>query len=177
MLSFYLIYSNIQYNTQHMFMHINILPFIIVTCSFCLLNTTRKHSSRMCTARLPTVNFTGHQMSLPVVGVSSSNQVWTGLQWWPPDVTSRRRGRSNAGDPMLMCRGCTVRSNALWVMVTWGTPCEQTDMTENITFQLLRWWMVKMQIHWTTGWIAYVCVRGKKYDFNGKMTGKGVNSF
>ena len=42
----------------------------------------------------------------------------------------------------LMSRGavaeargqCTVRFNALWVMITWDNPCEQTEMTENITF-------------------------------------------
>ena len=36
--------------------------------------------------------------------------------------------------------GCTVRSNASWVMVTWGHPLGQTDThtCENITFLQLR---------------------------------------
>ena len=33
---------------------------------------------------------------------------------------------------------CTVRSNASWVVVTWGPP-GQTDTTENIIFPQLRW--------------------------------------
>ena len=33
----------------------------------------------------------------------------------------------------------TMRFNALWVRVTWGTPCKQTDINENITFPQLRW--------------------------------------
>ena len=32
-----------------------------------------------------------------------------------------------------------MKSNALWVMLTWGTLCEQRDTCENITFPPLRW--------------------------------------
>ena len=28
---------------------------------------------------------------------------------------------------------CMLKFKASWVMVTWDLPCEQTDMTENIT--------------------------------------------
>ena len=52
-----------------------------------------------------------------------------------------RRGVAGLG---VSCMGvprvpCAVRSNASWVMVTWGTPSlppvdRQTDRTENITF-------------------------------------------
>ena len=59
-----------------------------------------------------------------------------------------------------------MRSNALWVMVTWRTPCEQTDMTENITFQL-------KNANTLNDRMNRVCLCSwKKYDFNGKMTGK-----
>ena len=37
---------------------------------------------------------------------------------------------------------CTVKSNASWVMVTWGTSFEQTYTNENITFPQLHWWAV-----------------------------------
>ena len=33
--------------------------------------------------------FNNHQMSALVGGGSWTEQVWTGLQWWPPDVTSQ----------------------------------------------------------------------------------------
>ena len=55
-------------------------------------------------------------------GGSSSEQVWTGLYWWPPDVTSR-------GIPCLMSRGVGGQDQGVpmsdvqytsWVMVTWG---------------------------------------------------------
>ena len=43
-------------------------------------------------------------------------------------------------------RSLTVRSNAPWVMVTSGppSPCEQTNVIENITFPQLRWRSVKI---------------------------------
>ena len=51
-------------------------------------------------------------------------------------------GRAGEGSPCLMQkpeRLCTVRSNASWVMVTWGPILDRmterwTDMTEHITF-------------------------------------------
>ena len=76
--------------------------------------------------------------------VRSSKQIWTGLQWCPPDVTSRGRGSTC---PMSGERwGCgvpyTVRSNASWVMVTTGPPNRMTDTCENITFPQLHHWLV-----------------------------------
>ena len=95
-----------------------------------------------------------HQMSVPVWG-SSSEQVGTGLQSWPPDVTSKGCGRvllgpCTEGEPgpgSCSWELCTVKSNASWVMVTWEPhPCGWTDWqtrtTENITFPQLRWWAV-----------------------------------
>ena len=62
--------------------------------------------------------------------VRSSEQVWTDLQWWPPDVTSR--GPWSGQVPMSGRRAgpgpgesCTVRSHAPWIMVTWGPPPPQ----------------------------------------------------
>ena len=61
--------------------------------------------------------------------VRSNEQVWTGLQWWPPDVTSRG---TRAGGPRSDVRGgmlYSVRSNVSWVMVLWRHHlCEQTDV-------------------------------------------------
>ena len=78
----------------------------------------------------------------PLWGGSSNEQVWTGLQWWPSDVTSRGWAKVNGpisdvcvgnqswGIPCLMsemgCGPCRVRSNASWIMVIWGHPWEQT---------------------------------------------------
>ena len=65
-------------------------------------------------------------MSVPVNRVrgerrSSSEQVkQTGLQWWPPDVSSRGGGRSHVWYP-----GGGVGypyPNVSWVMVIWETP-------------------------------------------------------
>ena len=68
----------------------------------CLLPTCQLHMLRW----PPDVTTDG------LVGVSSSDQVWRGLQSWPPDLTSSWGGVG----------GCTVRFNASWVMVTWGLP-------------------------------------------------------
>ena len=96
-------------------------------------------------------------MSLPEG--SSNEQVWTDLQWWPPDVTSRGP-KLGQGVPGLMSGGwagsmaavrggsqvwylggghCTVRSNASWVMITLGPLWidRQTDKSENTTFSQL----------------------------------------
>ena len=80
---------------------------------------------------------------------------------WPPDVSTgggwgpqvnkfERGGRAGAGrDPMSDVLGegglgpCIVRSYTSWVMVSWGPPCGQTDMTKNITFPQLCWRAVK----------------------------------
>ena len=70
------------------------------------------------------------QATVPVWGGgSSSEKIWTGLQWWPPDVTST----GEAGKfPCLMSGGggggaglggdCTVRSSVSWIIVTWDSP-------------------------------------------------------
>ena len=68
--------------------------------------------------------YLGHQMSVPVRGPQISNeQLWTGLQWWPPDVSSGGR------IPCLMSRwgsgarcACIVRSNASYGNGHMGTP-------------------------------------------------------
>ena len=52
-------------------------------------------------------------------------------------------GRLYSGVP---CPGefCTVSSNASWVMVAWTLPWTDRHTTENITFPLLRWRVVKI---------------------------------
>ena len=74
-----------------------------ITFATSLQMVTRKHSSS------PHTNRTcfGHWMSVVVGGGggSSSKQVWTGIQWRPPEVTSRE-----LGVPCLIPRG-------------WGVPC------------------------------------------------------
>ena len=83
----------------------------------------------------------------------SNDQVWKGLQWWQPDVTSRAipslmatAGRSLGsflrGGGRARATPCTVRSNASWVILTWDSlpPVgRQTHNCENITFLKLRW--------------------------------------
>ena len=76
---------------------------------------------------------------------SSGEQVWTSLQYWSPDVTSRGFLYSE-----VPCGHCMVRSNASRVIVTWDPlwrewqTDRQTDTTENITFPQLRWRAVKI---------------------------------
>ena len=81
---------------------------------------TRKHCSRihMCFC---------HRMS--VLGERSpSEQIWTGFQWWPPNVPSREAGtRGSQGAEEAGAGGCTVKSNASWVMVIWGPSPLWTD--------------------------------------------------
>ena len=62
-----------------------------------------KHSSRMCTARWPTICalvITRCQYQWRLEG-SSSEQVWTGLKWWPSNVVSRGQGQ---GSWHVFCR-------------------------------------------------------------------------
>ena len=99
----------------------------------------------MGTARL------GGQMSV-LMGGSSSEQVWICLQWWLPDVTGRGAGVGPMSDVCVL-GGCTVRSNASWVMATWRPPPPmdgrtdwRTDKNENITFPQLRWRAVKIYV-------------------------------
>ena len=83
-------------------------------------------------------------------GRSSSEQVWTGLQWWLPDVSSRggegldlRVWRwGGARSPGLMSRKrdtlpCDLSHDACGITTTLS-PCGQTDVCENITFSQLR---------------------------------------
>ena len=85
----------------------------------------------MCTAHLETVHASVATIRSRSHGGSSNEQVRTGLQWWQPDVTHRGQGLwwgqgvpgQMSGEGGIMARGtCTVRSNASWVMVTWGLP-------------------------------------------------------
>ena len=78
---------------------------------------TRKHSSRMCIACLPTVR------------VSATRWQGHGV---PCLMSEGRWG------PLVS----TVRANASWVMVTWGPPSpvdRQTDIYESITFPQRCW--------------------------------------
>ena len=54
-----------------------------------IINHKGKHPSRMLTARSPAVCPMCHKMSAPTGEGSSTEQVWTSLQSWPVDVTSR----------------------------------------------------------------------------------------
>ena len=66
-------------------------------------------------------------------------QVWTGLQWWPPDATGK--GWVCPGGEVGMSRGGGTRT--MWP-IPWRmwcylpSPCPQTDACENITFPQLR---------------------------------------
>ena len=87
---------------------------------------TRKHSSRMRTIYLPTICATVANRCQHWWGKgwgSSSEQIWTGLKSWPPDITSR--GSLCIEVP---CQGGNmVRSNASWVTLSHGTPWGQND--------------------------------------------------
>ena len=93
-----------------------ITEIVISQCSECLPNgnfwlsingvcvtirnksSTRQHSSRIHTAHLQTipasVSVATTRCCSQRWGRSTNEQVWTGLQWSPPDVTNRGRGRS-----------------------------------------------------------------------------------
>ena len=84
--------------------------------------------------------FSNHQMSAfgLLGGQCSGEQVWTGIQSWLPDITSRegmRQGVSIQQVPsprgvwfMVKDRGYwMVGSNASWAMVTLATFCEKTE--------------------------------------------------
>ena len=88
----------------------------------------------------------------------SSEQVWTCLQWWPPDVTSREGadwGREESLHSTVPCIGggvvpctagfhikgtgqreshVTITHNALDLTTQGLSPCGLTDMYENIIF-------------------------------------------
>ena len=67
-------------------------------------------------------------------GGSSSEHVWTGLQSWPPNVSSRGWARSQGSQCSMSERYLIVRCNWSWVMVTWDLLRTDTHMIENITF-------------------------------------------
>ena len=96
---------------------------------------TRKHCSRICTACLETVHAS---ISVAIIscrwgggGGSQNEQVWTGLQWSPPDGIS-------GGSTGLMSRGGGAPSdlsNEAFDVTYFSPPrCEQTNACENITF-------------------------------------------
>ena len=93
---------------------------------------TRKYSSRMCTACLPTV----HALVVTRCQYSSGLGVlkWTSFKRSPVMVTRcpiARGGRAKGSH--VWCPGgqdqdqvpCIVWSNASWVMVTWGPPVDR----------------------------------------------------
>ena len=78
-------------------------------------------------------------------GKSSNEHVWTGVQWWPPDV-SNGEGVGTKPGPMSGGVG-TVRSKTSWVMVTWDPPSPPLwadDACGHINFPQLRLRPVKM---------------------------------
>ena len=88
-------------------------------------------------------------------------QIWTVLQWWPPDVTNRgslwgpiQRGTGDQGGSPYNELQCIMGNDPM------GLPCGQnnwlleTDMTENITFPQLRWRVVIMFL---IDWRVMVC--------------------
>ena len=105
----------------------------------------------------------------------SNEQVWTGLKWWPPDITSMC-GRAGGGYSGLISRG-GVQGWGLGrgPQVSWpvglepggwalysevqcivGNGLRLTDTYENITFQQLRWRAVIIMfwgLTWKTFWI------------------------
>ena len=119
----------------------------------------------MRTARLKTIlasKATTRYHSQGPCAVGSNEQIWTSLQWWPPDVTNGGGRRLHVsclrlglgegtrshvrGVGLGMGLGayhvsslrdvgpCRVMFNALWVMATCGLTDWPTDMYENITF-------------------------------------------
>ena len=56
---------------------------------------------------------------------------------------------------------CTFGSNASWLMVTWdsNSPCEHTNMTENITFLQLCWRSAKIII---LHYASFYCLFGTR---------------
>ena len=84
-------------------------------------DATRKHYSRIRVARLPTVHALATRCQY-----WSSEQVWTGLQWLPPDVISGGAALEPVG---LMSDGGGLYSEVQCIMGIghMGTPHEQTD--------------------------------------------------
>ena len=76
----------------------------------------------------------GHQMSL--VGMCGWEGPCSHVQGVSSPSLISGEGQSWAGGV------CTMRSNASWLMVTWGPPCVQTHTCENNTFPQIRWRVV-----------------------------------
>ena len=81
-------------------------------------------------------------MSVPVGGGSSSEQVWTGFQWWPPNVTSGGLG----GGPYLMSRVEGLGGSHVWCMGRgWGAgagrgvPCLMSEVQWVIVGNSHKW--------------------------------------
>ena len=116
------------------------------------------HSKNLCFSigNRTCFSFSGHQQKLLWglgVGVSPKEQVWTGLQWSSPDVTSRGQGspRSDFWEWWGWAR--TVSSNASWIMAPTPTSWTEwwTGKTENITFPQLCWQAVTAVINTEQG--------------------------
>ena len=100
---------------------------------------TRKHSSRMRIAHLPTVRALVATKCQYRIGGSSSEPVWKGPQWWPPDATSRGWGWGWE-IPCLMSKELGAWAG-VWGPVQWGPmhhgywsyapSCRQTDWSTN----------------------------------------------
>ena len=91
---------------------------------------TRKHSSMMRTTRLPMVRASVTKCQYRWGGGgSSSEKVWTGLQWWPPGPGGYHvwcLGGAELEGPMSDVEGETrgLYSEVQYIMdnVTWGPP-------------------------------------------------------
>ena len=111
-----------------------------------ILLLTRKHSIRICTTALKTINAS---VSVSVtrchskwVGLSQNEQVWTGLQWSPPDATRRMLlGLMSRGTLPYISQGVSYHVTYS-MMHSMLSPCEQTNTCENNTFPQRYWWMV-----------------------------------
>ena len=69
-----------------------------------LKHNARKHSSRMCTTHLQTVDASMVTTRCSSGERSPNEQVWTSLQWWPPDVTNGGPGLMSFGG-QVWCSG------------------------------------------------------------------------
>ena len=75
---------------------------------------------------------------------SWSEKVWTGLQWWPPDVTSKGWCQGYPWSPMSQGQaGVYSKFQCIMDNGHMGPPVDRhTHMSENITFPQLRWRVV-----------------------------------
>ena len=108
---------------------VKVFRTVNVNFNNCAQNDTRKHSSRMRTSHLETICASVSIATTRCHSQGRSSKVWTGLQWPPPDVTSR-------GSPHLMSRGRypTMWQYPLIHLISPPSFYEQTDACENFTF-------------------------------------------